>query len=148
MIRYALKCAEGHGFESWFASGEAYEKLARAGHLSCPVCGAAQVEKALMAPAVAAAAAVILDAHDARGPAPAETEEAALTRKIEALRREVEENSDYVGPEFARTARAMHLGEEPERPIHGEARIDDARALLAEGIAVTPLPFIPRARSN
>lgn len=136
MIRYALRCTEGHGFESWFASGEAYEKLARAGHLSCPVCGAVKVEKALMAPAVAQTG------------APAAPDEAALARKIEALRREVEENSDYVGLEFARTARAMHLGEEPERPIHGEAHIDDARALLDEGIAVAPLPFIPRARSN
>ena len=136
MIRYALKCAEGHGFESWFASSEAYEKLARAGHLSCPVCGAARVEKALMAPAVAQPA------------APATSDEAALASKIEALRREVEANSDYVGLEFARKARAMHLGEEPERPIYGEARIDEARALLDEGIAVAPLPFIPRARSN
>ena len=136
MIRYALKCTEGHGFESWFASGAAYEKLARAGHLSCPICGATKVDKALMAPAVAQAS------------APAETDEAALARKIEALRRAVEENSDYVGLEFARKARAMHAGEEPERPIYGEARIDEARALLDDGIAVAPLPFIPRARSN
>lgn len=136
MIRYSLKCAEGHEFESWFASGEAYEKLARGGHLSCPVCGAVRVEKALMAPAVSNAA------------APTETQEAALARKIEALRREVEEHSDYVGPEFANKARAMHLGEEPQRAIYGEARIDEARALLDEGIAVAPLPFIPRARSN
>jgi hypothetical protein len=49
---------------------------------------------------------------------------------------------------FAAEARAMHLGEAPERPIHGEARLDEARALVDEGVPVAPLPFLPRNRTN
>jgi len=78
LIRYALQCEAGHGFESWFADGAAYDTLSRSGHLSCPECGSARVSKALMAPAVRPGRAGE-DAprpisgpvpEDARGPAP------------------------------------------------------------------------------
>lgn len=146
MIRYRLRCAKGHEFESWFASAVAYDTLCAAGHLSCAICGNSSVEKALMAPAVSAAA----EAAAAPAAAPAEppTGEAELAARIEAMRRQIEQNSDYVGMNFVKEARAMHLGDAPERAIHGEARIDEARALLAEGVPVAPLPFIPRRNTN
>jgi hypothetical protein len=53
-----------------------------------------------------------------------------------------------VGLSFAKEARAMHLGEAPERSIYGEAKLDDARKLLEEGVPVTPLPFAPKRKSN
>jgi hypothetical protein len=49
MIRYALVCAKGHSFESWFQNSAAYDKQAKRGLVECPVCGS-KVEKALMAP--------------------------------------------------------------------------------------------------
>lgn len=56
MILYALRCSGGgHEFESWFASGAAYDRMAAAGLLECPACGDTAVSKALMAPAVAKA---------------------------------------------------------------------------------------------
>jgi len=36
MIKFALACDEGHGFESWFPDGAAYEKQARRGLIACP----------------------------------------------------------------------------------------------------------------
>ncbi|MFA5539063.1 MAG: DUF1178 family protein [Gemmobacter sp.] len=149
MIRYSLRCADGHGFESWFQSAAAYDRLAAAGHVTCPECGNARVEKALMAPAVAAApetaGAPAPDPAPA-GPlsAPANEREAALA----ALRREVEANSEYVGLSFAAEARRIHEGHAPERSIHGEARADEARRLIEDGIPVAPLPFRPARRSN
>ena len=53
MIAYRLACADGHEFESWFASGAAYDAQAKRGLVSCPVCGSPKVEKAIMAPNVA-----------------------------------------------------------------------------------------------
>ncbi|MBD3765810.1 MAG: DUF1178 family protein, partial [Rhodobacterales bacterium] len=53
MIRYALTCAAGHDFDSWFQSAAAHDSLARARAITCPHCGSDQVRKALMAPAVA-----------------------------------------------------------------------------------------------
>jgi hypothetical protein len=67
---------------------------------------------------------------------------------LAALRREIEANSEYVGLRFAAEARAMHAGDVPARPIHGEARAEEARALLAEGVPVAPLPFLPTRKAN
>jgi hypothetical protein len=50
MIRYALACAKGHSFESWFPNSAAYDKQAKRGLVTCPVCGDSKVEKAIMAP--------------------------------------------------------------------------------------------------
>ncbi len=143
MIRYALRCDQGHDFESWFASAAAFDALRGQGHVGCAICGSKTVEKALMAPAVTQS-----PAPPAAKPRRATPPDPALTAKIEALRKHVEANSDYVGMNFVTEARAMHLGDVPERPIHGEAKIDDARALIEEGVPVAPLPFLPRNRTN
>jgi hypothetical protein len=130
MIKYTLHCDAGHRFESWFKSGTAYDELRARGLVTCPDCGSAQVSKAIMAPSVKTA----------------KREE--LAQKLQALRAEVEANSDYVGRDFAQEARAMHLGEAPERAIHGEARLDEAKALLDDGVTVMPLPFLPKTKTN
>lgn len=143
MVRYRLACAEGHGFDSWFASASAFDDLAARGLLACAECGSPRVEKALMAPAVAT--------REAPEPAPArplseprDPREAMLAE----MRRKVEESSDYVGLSFAAEARRMHEGAIPERSIWGEAKPDEARALIEDGIPVAPLPFLPRRSTN
>lgn len=135
MVRYSLSCADGHAFESWFQSASAFDDLSARGLLSCAECGSSKVDKALMAPAVATRE----DLSKPRDP-----REAALA----AMRRHVEENSDYVGLSFAAEARAMHEGTTPERSIWGEAKPDEAKALLEEGIPVAPLPFMPKRSAN
>ena len=140
MIRYALRCAEGHDFDSWFANAAAFDDLKARGLLSCAVCGGGGVEKALMAPRVAVAEAVA--AADLRAPlSPAEE---AMAR----LRAEIEAKSEYVGVNFVTEARAMHAGDRPERAIHGEAKPEEARKLLEEGVPVMPLPFLPTRKAN
>ena len=71
-----------------------------------------------------------------------------VEKAIATLRRQVEENSEYVGPDFAAEARAIHDGDAPERSIYGEARADEARRLIDDGIAVAPLPFLPQRKAN
>ncbi|TYO91212.1 DUF1178 family protein [Oceanicella actignis] len=133
MIRYALKCKAGHAFESWFQSSEAFDRLQAAGRLSCAVCGGAEVEKALMAPNVAASA---------EGPARPLSEPASPAEALlRALRERLERHGEYVGRDFAREARAIHAGEADARLIYGEASVEEARALLEEGAPVAPLPF-------
>ncbi|MEM8654800.1 MAG: DUF1178 family protein [Pseudomonadota bacterium] len=140
MIKYTLKCADGHGFESWFASAEAFDALKDAGHLACAVCGGAAVEKAIMAPRVRTAEAAT--APELSGPA--SEVEAALTR----IRKEVEDKATYVGGNFASEALAQHLGEQPDRPIWGEANRDEAKRLIEDGVPVAPLPFLPSRKAN
>jgi hypothetical protein len=137
MIRYALRCDSDHGFDSWFGSAEAYETLRAAGQLTCPDCGSTQVDKSLMTPNVTPSRTKTLSA-------PQDPREAALAE----LRRKVEENADYVGLEFAAEARRIHEGAAPERSIYGEAKLEDARRLIEDGVPVAPLPFLPKARAN
>ncbi|CUH75790.1 DUF1178 family protein [Tropicibacter naphthalenivorans] len=138
MIQYSLKCAEGHQFDSWFQSASAFDKLQAAGHVACAICGSAKVDKALMAPRV----------NQADKPAPLSQEKSPAEQAIAAMKKHIETTSDYVGGNFATEARAMHLGEAPERPIWGEAKAEEAKALVEEGIPVAPLPFTPSRKSN
>jgi hypothetical protein len=148
MIRYALKCDEGHQFESWFQSSAAFEKLAGAGHLACVICGSGQVEKSLMVPKVRTSKALGDDGAEPVAPpvalANAPSPEAA--KALEAMRKKVEAEADYVGDNFAADARAMHLGDTPERAIYGETNAEQAKALIEDGVPVLPLPFKPKRK--
>ncbi len=143
MIRYTLNCADGHGFESWFQSAEAFDRLHAAGHVACAVCGSEKVTKTLMAPSVRPAR------KAAKPEAPSLTKPAnKMEEAVAQMRRQIEANSDYVGLNFAAEARAMHEGDAPERSIYGEARIEEAKSLIEDGIPVAPLPFLPARKAN
>ncbi len=146
MIRYTLKCARDHRFESWFQSVEAFDTLRGQNLLSCPDCGSAEVEKTIMAPRVRPARKATSE-PEKQLPA---LSEAADPREqaIAEIRRQIEENSDYVGLNFANEARAIHDGDAPARTIHGEAKPEDAKKLLEDGVPVAPLPFVPRSKTN
>ena len=154
MIRYSLRCAEDHGFESWFKGAEAFAALEAAGELACPVCGSTVVRKDLMAPAVrpARTAALPLQPAGPSQPAGSRPDLSApasdLEAQIAALRRQIEANSDYVGVNFVAEARRMHAGETPGRAIHGEAKPEEARQMIEDGLPVAPLPFLPARKVN
>ncbi len=139
MIKYALGCAGGHNFDSWFPDSEAYEKQRKRGLVACPECGDVRVEKAIMSPAV-------VGADHAVAPAPAEVLMDGQRRQardmLVRLRREIEANTEDVGASFPRVARAIHEGEEPERAIRGKASPDEAKALIEDGVGVMPMPFL------
>ncbi len=154
MIRYALSCDQGHGFESWFKSANAYDKQAARGLIGCPVCGSTKVGKAIMAPGVAKSAA----AREAPAPPAAVPEprapvvmlsekERELRTKLKELRDHVVKNADYVGQKFPEEARKMHYGEVEHRSIYGEASTADAAELIEEGIELHPLPILPDERN-
>jgi hypothetical protein len=144
MIRYSLKCGAGHGFDSWFKDAGGFAALQAAGQVACPVCGATEVEKELMAPAVRPArkAEAVKVRPDLSAPG------SEIEEKVAALKRQIEENSEYVGMNFATEARAIHAGDAPERAIHGEAKPDEARAMIEDGLPVAPLPFLPARKVN
>ena len=141
MIRYSLRCAKAHEFDSWFQSAAAYDALHSAGHITCPVCGDGTIEKTLMAPAVR-------PAEKAAVPAPLSAPQNDIEAAFAEMRRQIEANSDYVGVNFVSEARKMHAGEIEERSIYGEAKPEEARALLEDGVNVAPLPFMPSRKAN
>ncbi|ABD56188.1 DUF1178 family protein [Jannaschia sp. CCS1] len=148
MIRYALRCGEGHNFDSWFQSADAFDGLADRGLLSCAICGGTDVSKAMMAPRVTAESPADgpVETPSETGPlsAPAHPAEAALR----AMRDHVEKTSTYVGGNFAREARAMHVGDVPEKPIYGQAGPEEAKALIEDGVPILPLPGAPGDKAN
>lgn len=149
MIKYTLKCSDNHLFESWFASADAYETLTSAGHISCMVCGTKDVSKAIMAPSVSTARNKGASNVPAVAPSPAPPAlPAEMAKALSEMRKAVEENATYVGGNFAKEARSMYLGDAPERAIWGEANIQDAKALIEDGVPVAPLPFIPTRKAN
>lgn len=159
MIRYALKCDSDHSFESWFKSAVAFDALVSSGMVTCPTCGTDQIKKSLMTPGVQASR-KSLAAPDSEQESPvasqslpaastmANAPDPKLVEAIATLRDHVEKTSDYVGNDFAQEARAMHDGDTPHRPIYGEAKAEDAKKLIEDGVPAMPLPFIPRQKTN
>jgi hypothetical protein len=139
MIKYALGCAEGHAFESWFPDSAAYDKQRKRGFVVCPECGSAQVDKAIMAPAIVGGE----RAAPADSPGIVVDDQRRQAREFFVrMRREIEANTDDVGAKFPQVARAIHLGEEPERAIRGRASLAEAKSLLEDGVGVLPLPML------
>lgn len=85
---------------------------------------------------------------EAPAPKPLNTPASPAEKALSSLRKHVEQNSDYVGTGFAKEARAMHLGDAPERAIWGEAGKEEAKALIDDGIPIAPLPFTPTRKTN
>ena len=148
MIKFALRCARGHEFESWFQSGEAFEMQSKAGSVLCPLCQATEVTKAIMAPAITSRTVV----ERTKPPAPVEApSNVALLdpRDLEsramliALRKRIFAEAEDVGMRFTEEARKIHDGAVEERPIHGQANFEEARALIEEGIDILPIPPLP-----
>ena len=146
MIVFDLACHDGHRFEGWFASSAEYEDQRARGLLACPVCGVSDVNKAPMAPAVPVKGNTRTEVlpHEAprqvaHKPMPPQVQQAlAALAKAQA---EALKNSTWVGSKFAEETRKMHYGERDEAPIHGQASLAEAKALIDEGVPVAPLPF-------
>lgn len=164
MIHYQLRCtstADEHAFDGWYRDSAAFEALAKAGLVECPVCGGTTVQRALMAPAIpkkgrparnavvpAAPPAQATPAEPSPPPAPAAAAGPMpdqVRAMLQKLRAEVERNCDYVGADFAEEARRMHNGESERRGIFGEASEAEAEALREDGIAVARIPWVPPA---
>ncbi len=151
MILYSLCCSKDHGFEAWFRNSDAFDKQAKKGVVSCPVCGDTKVRKAIMAPRIAKGAARKGEAPPSPKPAAAppavpgnHVMAPQLREMLTELRQQVEANCDYVGDQFAEEARKIHYGETEERGIYGEATDAEAEALQEEGIEVGRIPWLPR----
>jgi hypothetical protein len=155
MIRYALACAKGHSFESWFQSSSAYDKQAKQKLITCPICGSAEVEKELMRPQLAGtkkrgrarATAEPAATNETSPVAMITPQEGELRKKLKELREHLTANADYVGQKFPEQARKMHYGEIDHRSIYGEASPDEAKKLHEEGIEFHPLPVLPDERN-
>lgn len=144
MIVFDLKCTRTHVFEAWFGSSSDYEDQRARGLLTCPICGDADITKAVMAPNIPA------KGNRTPATAAAAPDPKALMAALAQVQSKMLEGSKWVGLSFADKARAMHAGEESVAPIHGQASIAEAKALIEDGVPVAPLPLpvIPPEQCN
>lgn len=142
MIVFDLRCGNAHVFEAWFASSDAYAEQRAQGLIHCPICDDGTIDKAVMAPNIAA-----------KGDRPAGPPPEAMKAALQALARAQQaalSGSEWVGRAFADRARAMHVGDAEPATIHGQATQAEAKALVEEGVPVAPLllPVVPPDRAN
>ena len=124
MMVFDLQCLDGgETFEAWFRSSADYDEQRAGGLVECPFCQSANIAKAPMAPRV-----------------PKKGSGEPLAR-LAAMQAEMLKKSRWVGDQFADTARAIHSGEREPEQVHGSATLEQAKALVEEGVPVAPLPL-------
>ncbi|MEP2942515.1 MAG: DUF1178 family protein [Hyphomicrobiales bacterium] len=164
MIKYTLKCSNGHVFDGWFSNSVAFDEQKDMGLVSCPSCGETEIKKTLMAPSITGTktqgnSTEQPDAIDLDTPIPRDSEllpttipeplvhgdetMQAVVEKMRELRSWVEANTENVGDKFADKARKMHFGEEDRHGIIGKATFEEAQELIDDGVDFLPLPALP-----
>jgi len=137
MIRFALRCGQGHEFEGWFRDNEDFADQAGRKLVACPFCESQDVSKALMTPSVSTGrqkekiAMMMGEMHR------------QIAQEVKAAVKRLRDNADYVGDKFAEEARKIHFGETDPRAIYGEATPEEVAALEDDGVDVMPLPDMP-----
>ena len=141
-----LRCANGHGFEGWFASEDDYKSQTGRGLVECPLCADHVINRLPSAPR--------LNLSGAREPQPAPAAKPAVhpvspqPADLQAMWlqtvRHLMANTEDVGDRFADEARRIHYGETPQRGIRGQTSDDERQALSDEGIEVMSIP-VPAA---
>lgn len=140
---FDLLCVAGHRFEGWFASAEDYTGQRAKGLVSCPSCGAQEVER------VPSATRFNTGAAEPATPAPGGHDALALAQKLYSrMLDELLTKSEDVGERFPDEARRIHYEEVPARSIRGQATQEEHDALVEEGIPVARLPIPPSGRWN
>ncbi|MBB4195804.1 MULTISPECIES: DUF1178 family protein [Rhizobium] len=138
MIRYSLTCDNAHEFEGWFSESADFDRQVASGFLTCPVCHSAAISKLLMAPSVSTAR-----KKDERQTLAMDAMRREALEKLKEAVAAVKANSEDVGAKFPEEARKIHYGEADARGIIGQATVDEAQALVEEGIEIAAIPVLP-----
>lgn len=133
-----LRCANGHGFEGWFASEDDYMAQNGRGLVECPLCADRVISRLPSAPRLNLSGAREPQAKPATQPGPAQP--ADLQAMWLQTVRHLMANTEDVGERFAAEARRIHYGESAERGIRGQTTDEERRALIDEGIEVVSIP--------
>ena len=138
MIVFNLTCERcEYSFEGWFDNTKTFNTQKKRKLINCPNCESSNITKALVAPNI-----------------PRKTNSKIVKNKktlasnIKKIKKIVEENFDYVGDNFSEEAKKIKYGETKDRPIYGEATIEQTKELIDEEINITPLPFQSNKKNN
>ena len=139
MIVFKLNCEDCYfEFEGWFDNSNEFKKQKNKKMIVCPSCDGIKVNKSLMAPNISKKtnSKKLIDNKN------------TVINKIEKYKKIIEKNFDYVGDNFTEEAKKIKYGEIEERPIYGEANIEQTKELLEEEIGIVPLPWTSSKKTN
>ena len=125
-------------FEGWFENTKEFNNQKRKKIINCPSCNSTTIAKSLVAPNL-----------PAKNNSKKNIEiKKAVSNNIKKYKKIVEKNFEYVGDKFTEEAKKMKYGEKEEKPIYGEATMEQTRELAEEEINVVPLPWAPTKKTN
>lgn len=131
-----LQCAEQHLFEGWFAAEEDFSEQRSREAIRCPMCGNTKIVKRLSAPRLSFGASQVAQ-HEVIAPVALANESGAVAQRLWLQTcRHILANTVDVGSGFAEAARKIHYGETMQCAIRGQATLEQAQALVDEGIEV------------
>ena len=138
MIVFNLICSTcEYEFEGWFDNSSAFESQKKRKLINCPNCESGKIKKTLVAPNVGK-----------KSNSKKTTNKKTIASNINKIKKIVEDNFDYVGDQFTEEAKKIKYGETEDRPIYGEATIEQTKELIDEDISITPLPFQSSKKNN
>jgi len=128
MIIFDLQCSNGHIFEGWFDSAEAFEEQNRRGLISCPYCNDTNIKRVLSP--------VAIKRSGRKEPEEREDQKKEIdyVKLYKEFVKYIKENSEDVGANFAKEALKMHYGLTKKRNIRGYATEEEEKMLKEEGI--------------
>ena len=139
MIVFNLVCKSCQfEFEGSFDNSKDYEKQRKKNIINCPNCNSSSIKKFLMSP----------NLSKKSNAKKYNKNKKTVINNIKKYKKIIEKNFDYVGSNFTEEAKKMKYGEIDERPIYGEASLDQTKELLDEDISVVPLPWTSSKKTN
>mgnify|MGYP002077954859 FL=1 len=164
MIILNLLCDNGHRFEGWFASSDAFRDQQARQLVQCTYCQTSSVTQLPSAPHVRRTTAAVAQDHniseavDTNGLTAAGLTAAGLTagpltqpeaaQKIFQALATMARQAENVGDRLPEEARRIHYKEAPARNILGVATVEETRELLDEGIMILPAPVPPESETH
>ena len=139
MITFNLSCKNcSFNFEGCFDDSQDFLSQKKKKLLICPSCESPKISKALMAPNLSSKSNSKNISQNNK----------TLINKINKYKKIIEKNFDYVGDNFTEEAKKMKYGEIAERPIYGEANLEQTKELIDEEISIEPLPWTSSKKTN
>ena len=138
MIKYNLKCSNGHEFISWFSDSLEFDKLNKKKLLECIYCSSKKINKSIMAPMISGGK-LKEDSFNLLN-------EKLSDKKKELLqiRNYIEKNFEFVGDKFSQKVREVYYSKENRKTIYGTTTPEERDELAEEGIDLISIPWVSK----
>ena len=138
MIKYNLKCSNGHEFISWFSDSLEFDKLNKKKLLECIYCSSKKINKSIMAPMISGGK-LKEDSFNLLN-------EKLSDKKKELLqiRNYIEKNFEFVGDKFSQKVREVYYDKKTRKTIYGSTTKKEREELAEEGIDLISIPWVSK----